>query len=77
MRGCADARARQYLSYFAFFSGRDAGDAIARRSIETHLFTERRRRIKSDGATGEMGFTNPEPPDVRFGVDTVEKVVGI
>jgi len=25
MRGWADARSRQYLSYFAFFSGREPG----------------------------------------------------
>jgi hypothetical protein len=33
MRGWANARSRQYLSYFVFFSARDPGDAIARRSI--------------------------------------------
>jgi hypothetical protein len=33
MRGCADARSRQYFSYFAFLSARDLGDAIAGRSI--------------------------------------------
>src|SRR6516225_7163157 len=30
MRGCANARSRQYFSYFAFFSARDPGDVIAR-----------------------------------------------
>jgi hypothetical protein len=29
MRGCANARSRQYFSYFAFFSARDPGDANA------------------------------------------------
>jgi hypothetical protein len=33
MRGSADARSRQYLSYFAFFSARDPGDAIASTSV--------------------------------------------
>jgi hypothetical protein len=33
MRGCADARSRQYFSYFAFFSALDPGDGTARRSV--------------------------------------------
>jgi hypothetical protein len=33
MRGSADARSRQYFSYFAFLSARDPDDAIASRSV--------------------------------------------
>jgi hypothetical protein len=33
MRGCAEARRRQYFSYFAFLSARDLGDVIAKRSF--------------------------------------------
>jgi hypothetical protein len=33
MRGSADARSRQYFSFFAVFSARDPGDATARKSV--------------------------------------------